>query len=263
MIEKFTVEPLGIAYLSSVLKKNGYEVDMLKIDYKDFYSELKRIKPDVLAYSLTTGKHKKFLNLNREIKKEFKVLSVFGGAHATYYPEVINEEGVDVVIRGEADKSFVELLNDYRLGKKVKRIIEFRTLEQNLDRIPLPDRKLLYKYPENRNNLIKNVISSRGCRFKCPYCVLGETFITIKDSKKRIDEVKIGDVIRTIENEEIVETKVENIMNREVDEYYELELEEGTILKVTGEHPVMTKKGWINVEDLCENDEVMTFEEVL
>ena len=169
--EPFTVESLGKAYLASALKKSGHEVDLLKVNGKDFMKDLKRFKPDVLAYSTTTGKHQKYLKLNQEIKKECNVISVFGGAHPTYFPEMIYEKGVDVVIRGEAEKSFVELLDDIQIKHKYSRIVNCRMLEQNLDRIPFPNREFLYKYPENRDNPIKNVITSRGCRFNCGYCL--------------------------------------------------------------------------------------------
>ena len=168
-VEKFQVEPLGIAYLAASLKKDGHEPLLVKTD-NDFYQELSSFKPHVVAFSVTTGKHRKFLSLAREIKKNFNTITVFGGAHPTYFPEVSMEPGVDIVIRGEADKSFPELLRNLELHKPVKKVIGFRFLEQNIDRLPFPDREFLYRYSENRDNAIKNVTTSRGCRFSCPYC---------------------------------------------------------------------------------------------
>lgn len=168
--EPFAVEPLGIAYLAAALKKNGHEVDQLQIDGNGFLEHVGEYKPDVVAFSVTTGKHRKLLEVNRKIKSRYRVLSVFGGSHPTYFPEIINEPGVDVIIRGEAEKSFPELLKDLQVKKSCKRVVAFRTLEQNIDRVPFPDREFLYKYPKNRNNPIKNVITSRGCRYSCPYC---------------------------------------------------------------------------------------------
>jgi len=168
--KSWVVEPLGIAYLAAVLKKNGHEVDLLKIDNNGFMKELKEFKPDILAYSICTGEHKRFLEINREIKKEYSAISIFGGSHPTYFPEMVYEKGVDIIIRGEAEKSFIELLKDIQIKHSCDGIVNFRTLEQNIDRILFPDREFLYKYSENRNNPIKNVITSRGCRFSCGYC---------------------------------------------------------------------------------------------
>ena len=165
--DPFQVEPLGIAYLASTLKKRGHEVGLV---LTNSIEELREIKPDVLAYSVTTGKHKRFLELNNIIKRDIPAISIFGGSHPTYFPEMADEKGVDYIIRGEADKSLPELLDDIALGRSHKKVTGFRALEQNLDRLPFPDREFLYSHSDNYNNPIKNVLTSRGCRFSCPYC---------------------------------------------------------------------------------------------
>jgi anaerobic magnesium-protoporphyrin IX monomethyl ester cyclase len=170
LVDPFQVEPLGIGYLAASIKKRGHEAELLKINNNGFLHELETYKPDVVAFSVTTGKHGRHLELARKIKEKYRVITVFGGSHPTYFPEVVHQQGVDVVIRGEAEKSFGEMLDDITMHKRVRSVIECRVLEQNIDRIPFPDREFLYKYPENRNNPIKNVMTSRGCRFSCPYC---------------------------------------------------------------------------------------------
>jgi radical SAM superfamily enzyme YgiQ (UPF0313 family) len=169
--EPFSVEPLGIAYLAASLKKHGHEPELLRINDNGFLHEFSELNPDVVAFSVTTGKQRKFLELARRMKKlNPDVKIIFGGSHPTYFPEIISNECIDAVIRGEADKALPELIDELQVKKQCRRLTEFRTLEQNIDRIPFPDREFLYKYPENRNNPIKNVITSRGCRFSCPYC---------------------------------------------------------------------------------------------
>lgn len=170
IVKPFKVELLGIAYLAASLKKSGHEVQLLKTDDSQFMTDIFEFKPQILAYSVCTGEHKRFVELNRKIKEQYSAISVFGGAHPTYFPDLIYENGVDFIIRGEAEKSFKRLLERIQLHKNVKRIVDFYPLEQYLDRLSFPDREFLYTYPENRNNLIKNVIVSRGCKFACPYC---------------------------------------------------------------------------------------------
>ena len=100
-----------------------------------------------------------------------KAKSVFGGPHATYMPEMIEEEGVYAVLRGECEQSFVDYLNVIETGLDgVKRTVDPYPLEQDLDSIEFPDRELLYSYPENLNNPIANVMMSRGCPFACSFC---------------------------------------------------------------------------------------------
>lgn len=166
--DAFKVEPLGIAYLASAIKKAGHETILCKDT--DAITEVWTYKPDIVGYSITTGKHKKFIDLNYELKKRFRFVSVFGGAHPTYFPEMANSIGVDTIIRGEGERSLVKLLDEIALHKKIKKVNDFETLEQNLDKILFPDREFLYRYEENRNNPIKNVMGSRGCKYACPYC---------------------------------------------------------------------------------------------
>lgn len=175
LIHDYTIDPLGIGYLSSALKTAGHETAIFKTSKGSPTAAVKAFNPDILAYSVTTGWHQYYLKLNRGLKKEFPgVFSIFGGPHATFFPEMIDEQGVNFIVQGEGEKSFVKLLK--RLGGRNSEILKtpFTTppdpLEQNLDNIEFPDRDLMYSYPENRNNPIKNVITSRGCPYNCPYC---------------------------------------------------------------------------------------------
>ena len=167
--EPFTVEPLGIGYLASAINNEGH-ISKLALDNGNLKKEIKNFKPDVIGYSVTTGKHKHFLELNMQLKKSYNFTSVFGGSHPTYYPEIVIEplgyHNIDYIIRGESEKSFCNLLNNFVDHK----VIDFVSLEQNLDNIAFPDREFLYTYPENRNNPIKNVMTSRGCKYSCNYC---------------------------------------------------------------------------------------------
>ncbi len=43
------------------------------------------------------------------------------------------------------------------------------------------------------------------------------------------------------------------------DEEYEIEMEDGSIFKCTGNHPFYTHRGWIKAEDLTQEDDIMDF----
>lgn len=173
---KFAVDPLGIGYLSSSLKNAGHETILILVDNKDYMDKIKNFCPDILAYSISTGEHKYYLDLNRKIKAMYpNMISIFGGPHPTFFPEMVKEDGVDFVVQGEAETSFVDLVDRIEnLGLPIKdryeQLIKPEELEQDLDKIAFPDRELIYSYPENRDNPIKNVMLSRGCPFSCSYC---------------------------------------------------------------------------------------------
>src|SRR3989338_7466537 len=96
------VEPLGIMYLSAILMNKGHEVKYFETPRKNFFERLKKFNPDVLAYSVTTGKHKSCRKLNSVLRKHLGTFSIFGGPHCTFYPEFIESDPmIDGVCRGE------------------------------------------------------------------------------------------------------------------------------------------------------------------
>ena len=168
--KKWVIDPLGIAYLSSYLKQQGHEVKLVRPE-DGVWEMIWSFKPDILAYSVTTGLHKFYLDLNSEIKKRYKAISVFGGAHPTYFPEMKIDKDVDFIVRGEGEVIFARLLE--RIGEgwwSEEKEFYSLFLVKNLDELPFPDRELIYQFPENHKNRIKNVMTSRGCPFKCNYC---------------------------------------------------------------------------------------------
>lgn len=183
IIKDFIVEPLGIMYLSKVLKLAGHRVDVVKGDTENVEDKVKEFSPDIIAYSIMTGDHIFFRDLNLKLKDKFKFIAIFGGSHPTFFNEFINEKGVDIICLGEGEEAIVELADRLEKGKSFadipnlwikdkEKIIKnpIRSLA-DIDSIPFPDRELLYsKYPRARNNRIKNFIGVRGCPYNCSFC---------------------------------------------------------------------------------------------
>ncbi len=178
--------PFGLTHLSSVLKKAGHQVDLVIATHQDPIQAAREFKPQIVGYTIYTGLHRYYLELNRAIKEALggKVLSVFGGPHATFFPEVIEEEGVDGVCIGEGEEAMVDLANALEGGgdylsipnwwfKRDGEIIRnpLRPLLEDLDSLPFPDRELFYsKDAFSRESGLKHFISSRGCPYRCSYC---------------------------------------------------------------------------------------------
>lgn len=94
-------------------------------------------------------------------------------------------------------------------------------------------------------------------------CLHPDTMITMFDgSQKRITNIQIGDIVKTI-NEiggEIEYKEVEYVYKNlsKSQQMYEIEMENGETIKITGNHKVKLISGeWKKVEDLSIEDEII------
>ena len=182
-------ERLGIMTMSSILKQNGHETQLLlteELGEEGIVEKVKTYKPHILAYSIMTGEHVYHIDLNEMVRSHYNdALSVFGGPHPTYSPEMINMNYVDAICRGEGEIYFLQLVKKLEQGKdfydtqnfwfkkKDGSIVknDMGSLVKNLDNVPFPDRKLMYDADSAlRARGSKLFMSNRGCPFKCTYC---------------------------------------------------------------------------------------------
>lgn len=177
VIDNIYFEHLGIMTLSSILKKAGYDVDVALAEYNSIKSKLANNSFTLLAYSAYSFVISHFLKLNRKIKEEFNVFSVFGGPHPTHFSEFINEPGVDGVCIGEGDYALLDLANNLTEDKPITNIANWwikqnqevfrnpaRPLIKDLDTLPFADRAIFPIY------YAAVVLTARGCPYKCSFC---------------------------------------------------------------------------------------------
>jgi anaerobic magnesium-protoporphyrin IX monomethyl ester cyclase len=182
--------PLGILYLGQILKDNGHKV-LLYDHYvsqkpiKEVLDWLKKVNPEVVGFSVLSAN----LSTANAIAKEAKAWNpnltiVYGGYLATFCSAQIlrNCEYVDFCVRGEGERTFIELLDALEKNKSVKDILGIsykdngkltdnpdRPLIENLDSIKFPDRKLIRQTYQFYGK-VTTIISSRGCPFACRFC---------------------------------------------------------------------------------------------
>ncbi|MCE4619110.1 MAG: B12-binding domain-containing radical SAM protein [Desulfurococcales archaeon] len=188
--------PLGLAYLASVLERDGHKVRIidsptLELDIEGWLKEVKSWSPDVLGFSVLTPlapKTYEAISRIREVVPNIPI--VLGGPHPTFMYKEALENGADIVVLGEGEESFRDLVNTlerygidpsklsgvrglaYRHDGKVK-FTGFRDPIGDLDKIPWPARHLL---PMDRYTLfgkpirVAHIMASRGCPFGCIYC---------------------------------------------------------------------------------------------
>ena len=65
------IDPVGIMLLSSLAKKDGHETYLGILNREEIIGKINKIRPQVVAYSATTGEHKYYLAINKIIKSQF------------------------------------------------------------------------------------------------------------------------------------------------------------------------------------------------
>lgn len=90
--------------------------------------------------------------------------------------------------------------------------------------------------------------------------VLSGTKISTSNGDKPIEEIILGEKVLTHTGKY---KSVTEVMSKFEDkEYYEVELENGKIVSITGEHPVLTEKGWLRTDELIVGDDVVCIEDI-
>lgn len=131
---------------------------------KDVVKKIYEWKPDFICFSPMITFSAMAIEISEEIKKKNeKVISIFGGAHPTACPELINEKVVDIVVRGPVRGSIDRILN----GEKGV----IQTIPTTPDNMPMPAREQYYKdIPRMANRYRKFILALQGCPWNCSYC---------------------------------------------------------------------------------------------
>ena len=116
---------------------------------------------------------------NKYLKSKYNFISLLGGPHPTFFPDVIKEEGIDYICTGEGEGAFRDFLTNLKKGEDLEHIENIsskvnknpeRGLIQDLDEIPMPDKAIVYDGTELSDIPIKSFMTSRGCPYPCTYC---------------------------------------------------------------------------------------------
>ena len=206
-------EPLGILSLAAVLNKEGHEVKLAPAHFEKAQAICDEYKPDILAYSLTTLFAIPAIKLNRQLRQRGTYFSIFGGPHPTFFPEMIEEEGVDAICIGEGEEAIVDFIGKVETKKDYSSTLNWwvktpegivknpiRPLIQNLDALPLADRRSFYSYIPKENFKRKAFMASRGCPYNCTYCFNHKYAELYKGLGRRVRYRTVENVLMEIED---------------------------------------------------------------
>lgn len=106
--------------------------------------------------------------------------------------------------------------------------------------------------------------TSENCSLNCIYCLIKGTKILMADfTFKNIEDIKVGDIVLSFPEHSkgrptvLIPTKVTELFKNTVNKLYRISSPMfSDDLYISGNHPVLTKYGWKNAEDLSNEDEV-------
>lgn len=191
-------EPMGLAYIGAAVREAGHEVRIVQQLTPDdppddsIVDLVRSFAPDIIGVSVLSDSYPISLDLVRRIRKVSQALVVYGGKHASIHPEIALEEEVDVVVAGEGEEAFCEILDRYDGTVGSLRTIGglafddgllhyngIRKRIEDLDSIPFPMRDGLpmgryrmvnvFAVPASRQRHA-SCVGSRGCVFNCLFC---------------------------------------------------------------------------------------------
>jgi radical SAM superfamily enzyme YgiQ (UPF0313 family) len=190
-------EPVGLTSVGGAVS-DRHEVKLLdlRLEPEDALARLLvTFRPDVVGTtSMTTDAYqaKAVLRMARQIHPA--AVTVIGGHHPTLSPDEFDEDYVDVIVQGEGELTFRELVERLDQGTRdlsgvhgirwlddgERRVEAKRSQATQLDNLPRPDRSLIAAYRGRyfftAVRPMASIFTSRGCSFDCNFCAIWEYY---------------------------------------------------------------------------------------
>jgi len=117
------IDPMNIQLLSALAKVRGHATFLTILSQDDLQDDLKRIQPDMVAFSAKTGEHVTYYRSNELVKRSSpNIFTIMGGPHPTFFPGLILTQDFDAVAIGECDDAWQQLLDALDAGRPIDSI---------------------------------------------------------------------------------------------------------------------------------------------
>src|SRR5437879_8369294 len=114
---------MNVQLLSALAKQRGHSTFLTILSHDDLDDDLRRINPDVVAFSAKTGEHTTYFDANRRVKAyASSIFTVMGGPHPTFFPGLVLTREFDAIGVGECDDGWHELLDALAAGRAIDAI---------------------------------------------------------------------------------------------------------------------------------------------
>lgn len=242
--------PLGLAYLAAVLRENNIDVKILdlaalNLNDEQTRDEIKKSDAEFIGVTAATNTIEEAYKIAK-YAKEINAIVIVGGPHTSILPRKTLEECeyIDIAVKGEGEYTMLDIVKKKPLSKiegityrkdKIHTNPD-RPLLDDLDSIPFPARDLLpldkYWSPGVRRYPFATLVTSRGCPYKCSFCVnytvSGRKFRyrshenILKEIDELVNKYKVKEINILDDNFTVLPGRVEKICDELIKRKYDL-----------------------------------------
>jgi anaerobic magnesium-protoporphyrin IX monomethyl ester cyclase len=191
-------EHLGLAYLTSALRKSGFPVKIidayaLNLTFDEVLHNTLEMNPKYIGITAEYNTIETAIKLIRDFRREIPEVHVaLGGQHATFSSLELfaDVSELDSIIRGEGELTIVEVMSRLSQGLDITGVdgIYFRNSEgqvikncdrsaiEDLDNLAFPARDTLEDCLAKGVTPAISILTSRGCYANCSFCNASKYF---------------------------------------------------------------------------------------
>jgi len=182
--------PTGLAYISSVLKQDGFDVQLVDAIPQDYQTDTVLDlagKSDIIIMPVASTRYTDTTEFLKN--QQHKVRIGISNFASLFAEKLLNEAICDIIVHGEVEYTCLEIAQAYRVTdtpdlSRIQGISYLdggqaqknpaRALTADLDSIPFPDRDgmnhSVYTDVAFLGSPTAYVLTARGCPFRCTFC---------------------------------------------------------------------------------------------
>lgn len=191
-------EPVALTAVAGAVPEHEVTILDLRLEPENTLARvLASLRPDIVGTtSMTTDAYQAKAVLRTAKTMLPGCLTVVGGHHPTMSPLEFREPYIDVIVKGEGELTFAELVRAYGESKRsafstIAGLELFlpergwvatrkRDQQRSLDTLPRPRRDLIRRYRHGYFFTVArpmaSIFTSRGCSFDCNFCAIWEFY---------------------------------------------------------------------------------------
>lgn len=184
--------PLGISYISAVLRHAGFSTDLVVLRSENQQASLSLMaekmqtcRPSIVAFTCVSSQYPFIRRVAEMIKHQWpQVFLILGGPHVSLNAEDCARAPFDALCIGEGEYPMLDLAQKMSASAGVSGIPNLwlakgdggfernptRPFIQNLDELPFPDRDMWLPWIDASDCDPPSILLGRGCPYLCTYC---------------------------------------------------------------------------------------------